>query len=72
MPTRPVVYAKDHSRHPKPMNTPPKAKRCSCSWDIPWKGYATVLKHKHCKRKTNHPSGKCHQHRPNLFLNDYP
>ncbi len=36
--------------------------RCSCHWDIPWKGHQAVLAHRHCRRKTRRPSGRCWQH----------
>jgi hypothetical protein len=36
--------------------------RCSEWWSVPWKGHTAVLYHQHCRRKTNHPSGKCWQH----------
>lgn len=41
-----------------------ESKRCSESWDVEWKGHRASLYRKHCRRKTNHPSGKCWQHRP--------
>ena len=39
------------------------ARRCSEWWDIPWPGHGmAVLTHRHCRRLTRHPSGKCWQH----------
>lgn len=39
-------------------------KRCSETWSIAWPGHGNaVLRHVHCKKRTKHPSGKCHHHR---------
>ena len=43
---------------------PAESRRCSFREAVPWPGHGmAVLKYKHCKNKTHHPSGKCHHHR---------
>jgi len=45
------------------MKNKQKAVRCSETWSVLWPGHGNaVLKHRRCRRKTRHQSGKCYQH----------
>lgn len=46
------------------------AMRCSESWDVDWPGHRASLYHKRCRKKTTHPSGKCHIHRSHMMKAD--
>lgn len=49
---------------PAPMAPATGSVRCGHMIEVEWPGHRSVLSRHFCRRKTRHPSGKCHHHRP--------